>query len=59
MINIIKTRFQVAHHISSVRELVMVVVMTDCMAVLMEAVFAVVFFVDDKHLFCGMSPLVI
>jgi len=49
MINVIKTRFQVAHHSWSVTELVMVVVMTDYMAVLMEAVFAVVVFVDDRH----------
>jgi hypothetical protein len=39
----------VAHHSSSVTELVMVVVITDCMAVLVEAVFAVVVFVDDKY----------
>jgi len=49
MINVIKTRFQVAHYSSSVTELVMVMVMTDCMTVLMEAVLAVVVFVDDKH----------
>jgi hypothetical protein len=39
----------VAHLSSNITELVMVVVKTECMAVLMEAMFAAVVFVDDKH----------